>query len=331
MLAISRLVLSYDSSDMLINILLLVFGLVFLIIGGDFLVRGASSIALRLHISPLVVGLTIVAFGTSAPELLISIKSALSGSPDLTMGNVIGSNICNLALVLGITAIIGPISVKGDSIRIDWPMAMGSSTLLYLLVKEGIIDTYEGIIFISMLVFYTAYIIRKSRKETKAIMALEPGANEVEGINSSLWKDIAFIAIGCLGLFFGSDWFVGGAQDLAKEIGVSERVIGITVLALGTSLPELVTAIVAAVKKETDMALGNLMGSNIFNVLSILGITSVIKEIHVSDEIINNDMLPMLGITLIVFPMMLHNKKIGRIEGGILLALYMYYSYTVVT
>ncbi|MEL7003206.1 MAG: sodium:calcium antiporter, partial [Bacteroidota bacterium] len=155
---------------MLINIIILIVGLFVLILGGDFLVKGASSIALRSHISPLVVGLTIVAFGTSAPELLISIQSALDGSPDMTMGNVVGSNICNLALVLGVTALIGDIQVQSDSIKIDWPVTMGSSLLLYFIVKDdgAMINTYEGIIFVTLLIIYTVFIIRKSRKETMA-------------------------------------------------------------------------------------------------------------------------------------------------------------------
>ncbi|MDX1628466.1 MAG: sodium:calcium antiporter, partial [Fulvivirga sp.] len=160
---------------MLLNVLMLIVGLFVLILGGDFLVRGASSLALRAHISPLVVGLTVVAFGTSAPELLISINAALDGSPDMTMGNVVGSNICNLALVLGLTAVIGAIKVQADTIKIDWPMTMGSSLLLYFLVKEEepVISSAEGISFIILLIIYTVYIIRKSRKETKAIRALE--------------------------------------------------------------------------------------------------------------------------------------------------------------
>lgn len=316
---------------MIINILLLVVGLIILIIGGDFLVRGASSIALRVHISPLVVGLTIVAFGTSAPELLISVKSALAGSPDLTMGNVVGSNICNLALVLGITALIEPIKVQSDSIKIDWPVAMGSALLLYFLIQDGWITSTEGIIFISLLLAYTVYIVRRSRKETKAMRQIEEDAEMPDTPSRNIWRDVVFLAIGALGLYYGSEWFVGGAQELARYLGVSERVIGITVLALGTSLPELVTAIVASVKKETDLALGNLMGSNIFNVLSILGITSIITNIQVSDTIISHDMLPMLGITLLVLPMMLTGRTIGRIEGGILLFAYLFYTYTVVS
>ncbi|MTI22148.1 calcium/sodium antiporter [Fulvivirga sp. RKSG066] len=315
---------------MLLNILMLIVGLFVLILGGDFLVRGASSVALRAHISPMVVGLTIVAFGTSAPELLISVKAALDGSPDMTMGNVVGSNICNLALVLGVTAIIGSIRVQADTIKLDWPVTMGSALLLYFVVKEDdLISTYEGVIFIGLLIVYTFYIIRKSRKETKAIRALEEDL-DLPDESSKLWMDIVYIVGGCAGLYFGADWFVGGAKDLASFLGVSERVIGITVLALGTSLPELVTAIVASIKKETDLALGNLMGSNIFNVLSILGITSIIQNIHVSEEILEHDMVAMLGVTLIILPMMLYKRLMTRVSGIILLSIYVYYTYTVI-
>ena len=317
---------------MLLNIVMLIVGLFVLILGGDFLVRGASSIALRSHISPLVVGLTIVAFGTSAPELLISIKAALDGSPDMTMGNVVGSNICNLALVLGITALIGPISVQSDSIKIDWPVTMGSSLLLYFVVKEkeAVIDSFEGIVFLFLLIVYTVYIIRKSRKETKALRAAEETLDVPEASNN-LAKDLIYIAGGCAGLYFGADWFVGGAKEMASFLGVSERVIGITVLALGTSLPELVTAIVASIKKETDLALGNLMGSNIFNILSILGITIIIQDIHVSEIIVQQDMTVMLGITLLILPLMLYKRRMSRFAGVVLLVTYVIYTYTVIS
>lgn len=315
---------------MLLDIGLMIVGLVILVMGGDYLVRGASNIALRLHLSPLVVGLTIVAFGTSAPELLISLNAALSGSPDLTMGNVIGSNICNLALVLGTTAVICPIPVTGSSTKIDWPMAMGASLLLYFLALEGIIVWWEGLIFIAILVLYTVFIIRKSRSETKMARAIEQDLGGADASKGSVVKDYVFIGLGAAGLFFGADWFVGGAQSMARLLGVDERVIGLTVLALGTSLPELVTAIVAAVKKETDLALGNLLGSNIFNVLSILGITSIVKSIHVNEVIVNVDLLWMLGITLVVLPIMLTSSKIDRMEGFFLLTLYSLYIFLVV-
>jgi cation:H+ antiporter len=315
---------------MLFNIGLLIIGLFTLIMGGDFLVRGASSIALRLHMTPLVVGLTIVAFGTSAPELLISLSAALSGNPDLAMGNVVGSNICNLALVLGVTLLIGPVRVRADSIQIDWPVAMASSLLLFYVVKDHSLGIYEGILFVTTLLAYTIFIIRKSRKKMKAEIAKEKELDVDDVPSKSISKDIGIIVLGSIGLYFGAQWFVTGAKELALFLEVSQRVIGITIVALGTSLPELVTAIVASFKKETDLALGNLLGSNIFNVLSILGITSIIKEIHVSEIIHQVDMLWMLGITLLVLPLMLFQRKLARTEGVILLLIYVYYTYSVI-
>ncbi len=310
---------------MILTIALLVVGLVVLIAGGDYLVKGSSSIALRLHLSPLVVGLTIVAFGTSAPELLISIQAALRGSPDIAMGNVIGSNICNLALVLGITAIIYPVKVSSNSLKVDWPVTMGVSLLLYFFVREQLVDSYEGFLFIFILIVYLIVVIRKSRKDTKAAKLIIEDSEIPDGPSIQLWKDIAFIAIGCAGLYFGSEWFVGSVQDIARSFGISERVIGLTIVALGTSLPELATSIVASYKGQTDLALGNLMGSNIFNILSILGITSIIKEIEVSDQILKTDIWWMLIITLLVLPLMVSRRRVGRIDGSILIAVYLVY------
>ena len=313
------------------NLIFLFAGLFVLILGGDFLVKGSTNIALRLRISPLVVGLTIVAFGTSSPELLVSVKAALSGSPDLTMGNVIGSNICNLALVLGVTAMIRPIRVQSDSIKIDWPMTMGSSILLYFLVREGLLKSFEGILFISLLVAYTFFVIRKSRKENTELSFAQKRTLYLTSTWKHLARDIVLIVLGGFGLFYGSEWFLEGAKGLALFFGVSERVIGITVLALGTSLPELVTASIASFKNQTDLAIGNLMGSNIFNILSILGITSIIKEIEVSDVILNIDMIWMLSITLVILPMMVHKRQVGRWEGLVLLLIYSYYTFTVLS
>lgn len=314
---------------MLATLGILIFGLLILILGGELLVRGSTSIALKAKISPLVVGLTIVAFGTSAPELLISVNAALSGSPDMTMGNVVGSNICNLALVLGLTAVIGPINVNTDSIKIDWPVAMGSSLLLYFLLRAVTpsLSWMQGLLFILLLAAYTFFIVRKSRKETKAQM-VDP---DIPAASNNPVKDLFYILLGCLGLYFGAGWFVGAARDLALDLGVSERVIGITVLALGTSLPELVTAVVASVKGETDLAVGNLIGSNIFNILSILGITSMITKIEVSQEIINYDLIAMIIITLLILPLMLYKRRMGKLSGAILLLIYVYYTYSVVT
>ncbi len=318
---------------MLENILLLIAGLVVLIFGGELLVRGASRLALQLKISPLVVGLTIVAFGTSAPELFISIKSALAGSPDIAIGNVVGSNICNLTLILGLTAIVSPIPVGRNSIRIDWPMAMGGSILLYFWMLNNVIELYEGVILILLLVAYTIFIIRKSRSETNDAIAANIDLEVYPKHDSATLKqtvtDILLIIGGCLGLYFGSDWFVKGAIELAGYLGVSERVIGLTVVAVGTSLPEMVTSVMASLRKQIDVALGNLIGSNIFNIFSILGITALIQNVQVSEMIISTDMLWMMGITLLILPMMVSKKNIQRIEGVVLFLVYGVYTYTV--
>ncbi len=310
---------------MLLQISIFVASLTMMIIAGDFLVKGASRIAYQLHLSPLVVGLTIVAFGTSAPELFISLNSALKGSPDLALGNVIGSNICNLALVLGATALINPIKIQSNSIKIDWPVAMFSSLLLYVFISDLALTYWEGLIFLTILIIYIVFLIKNSRKNTMALRELEKETDIPAADKKHLWRNILFIMLGMAGLYFGSEWFVGSAKVLALDWGVSERAIGLSMVAFGTSVPELVTAVVASFKKETDLALGNLIGSNIFNILSILGITSLIKSIEVSQLILNVDMLWMLGVTFVILPMMISKKTMSRAEGGLLLASYVYY------
>lgn len=309
----------------MLQISIFVASLALMIIAGDFLVKGASRIAYQLHLSPLVVGLTIVAFGTSAPELFISLSSALKGSPDLALGNVIGSNICNLALVLGATALINPIKIQSNSIKIDWPVAMFSSLLLYFFISDLTLAYWEGLIFLSILIIYIVFLIKNSRKNTMALRELEKEVDIPAANKKHLWLNILYIMLGMAGLYFGSEWFVGSAKILALDWGVSERVIGLSMVAFGTSVPELVTAVVASFKKETDLALGNLIGSNIFNILSILGITSLIKSIEVSQIILTVDMLWMLGITFVILPMMISKKIMSRAEGGLLVASYVYY------
>ncbi len=319
----------------MLDILILAVGLAALILGGDFLVRGASNLALRLKISPLAVGLTIVAFGTSAPELLISVKSVLLGHEDLAMGNVVGSNICNLGLVLGVTALITPIGLERSTLRVDWPMTMFSSLLLYFIgsnhwFNNRRIDTWEGLFFVFLLCAFIFNSMVQSRKETKKKEASPDDDLEAPPSGSkAVVRDIFILCVGILGLYYGAEWFVLGAERVARSLGIDERVIGITMVALGTSLPELVTSVIAAMKKQTDLALGNLLGSNIFNILSILGITSVIKSIHVDPIIIDHDAKWMLGITLLLFPIMLFRKRFSKPEGVILLAYYGIYIYQV--
>ena len=308
---------------MLLNtILILVLGLATLIVGGEILVKGSSKLALRFNVSSLVVGLTVVAFGTSAPELLVSLNSALKGAPDFALGNVIGSNISNLALVLGTAALFGFIPIKKDSARRDWPVTLGASILLYIFAYNGMITSMEGTILVVLLVMYLGSLLYTTRKEQIKLDVEEPKDKlEKWGIT----KDLFQVGLGILCLYFGADWFIGGAEEIAVDLGVSQRVIGLTVLALGTSLPELFTSVIAARKGETDLALGNLLGSNIFNVLSIVGITSIIKPLSVNMDILHTDFPWMIGITVLILPLMIIRKRLGMPSGIILIASYLLY------
>lgn len=252
------------------------------------------------------------------------------GSSDFTMGNVIGSNICNLALIFGLTLLIRPMKINVDSIKIDWPVAMSVTILLYFLLLKGTIGYREGTLFLIILLIYTLFIIDQSRKSEAKNLEKNSQSEQKIKVNGNLWPQIMFLILGSLGLYYGSEWFVTGAKNMARVFGLSERVIGIMVLAVGTSLPELATSLVAAFKKESDLAIGNLIGSNIFNILFILGITSIITDIAVSEAILNVDMIWMLGVTLIILPLMAFNKKMGRITGVLLLSIYVFYTYIVI-
>lgn len=305
--------------------LFLILGLAALIYGGDTLVKGAVSIALKAKISPLVVGMTVVSFGTSAPELLVSLKAALSGHPDVSIGAVVGSNISNLGLVLGITVLVFPIVVNRDSLKIDWPMMMFSSLLFFFFARDGEIVFSEGLVFVSILVLFTIWLVVRSRKKGVALAA-EEEAEEL-GTEGSMIKDLGLVGLGMLGLYFGAEWLIDSVVSIAKSWGISEKLISVTVVAFGTSVPELVTSCVAAVKKETDISIGNLIGSNLFNLLAIIGITAIVHPIKVASSINQFDIYYMLGISLILFPFMLLGRKIGRIKGMLLLLAYLFYVY----
>ena len=303
--------------------LFLILGLVVLVVGGEFLVRGAVAIAYRYKLSPLVVGMTIVSFGTSAPELLVSLQAALIGAPDIAIGNVIGSNISNLALVLGITAMIFPMPVKDDTIKIDWPMMMGATVLFYLaIVFDNKLNWYEGLAFVVILVTFIVWLIRKSRTENKE----EEKIMQKEEATSMLYP-ILLVIVGCVGLALGANWLLEGAKKVAVNIGMSEHVIGVTIIAFGTSVPELTTSCIAAFRKQTDISLGNLIGSNLFNILAILGITGMVKEIKISAEVFNYDIFWLLGLSLFILPLVLLQKRISRIGGVMLFVIYISYLY----
>ena len=306
--------------------LILVLGLATLIIGGEFLVKGAVGIAKKFHISSLVIGMTVISFGTSAPELIVSIKAALSNNPEIAIGNVIGSNIANIALVLGITVLIFPIVVDRNSKVLDWPMMMFASILFYLFAYDNIIQFWEGAILFGILISFTSYLIINSRKKTKQAIANTTEVTDEEAVAPKHFGlSLLYVGLGFVGLFFGAEWLLQSAIQIATDFGMSKSVIGITIVAFGTSVPELVTSSVAAFKKETDISIGNLIGSNIFNIMAVIGITAMVKPINVEENIINSDMIWMLAIALLLLPLMLIGKKLNRFKGLMLFATYIIY------
>ena len=303
------------------TISLLIFGLTVLIIGGNLLLKAAVSISLRFGIPKLLIGMTVVSLATSAPELIVSIKSALKGSPDLAISNVLGSNIANLGLVLGITILFSPISISKSVYRKEWPIMMFSAIYFLIVIVDGTISKIEGGILVCFLVMTISALIKLRDK------------SEVELENSnedSLFKSLFILFFGGLFLYYGSEWFIDGAIMLANSFGISERIIGITVVSVGTSIPELVTSLVAVFNKEKSISLGNLLGSNIFNVFAVLGITSLVTPLTVLDQsIIKYDIYVMLFFAAIILPLIFFPKKLvlGRKEGIIILLFYTLYVY----
>lgn len=309
------------------NYLLIGIGLVLLILGGNWLLKAAVGFSLRLKIPKIIIGMTVVSFATSAPELIVSIKSALNGHTDLALGNVIGSNIANLGLVLGITILISTIKVEKSFYKIDWPVMMITSILLYLVIAfDGVIQAYEGAILFSLLIVFLVYLLRFQKN---AVVDEMPEDDK----ELPLYKDILFISLGGVALWSGSELLVQSAVDLAMDLGVSTRIIGVTIISIGTSIPELAASIIAVIKKEKAISIGNLLGSNIFNILAVLGITSMITPLGVSDQgLLTNDMFWMLGFALLIFPLVFISKKmqLGKKEGIILLTLYGIFIYQMI-
>lgn len=305
------------------NIIYLLMGFVLLVAGAEFLVRGAARAALTIGISPLVVGLTVVAFGTSAPELAVSMVSTFTGDGDLALGNVIGSNIFNILVILGISALIIPLVVHQQLVRFDVPFMIAISFLLLLLGIDGRVGRWDGLLLSSLLVAYTVFLIIKSRKEGKEIADEyedEFGTKE----DNVWWKNLLWIVVGMGGLVLGSKWLVDSAVDIATHFGVSELVIGLTIVATGTSLPEVATSVVAAVKGERDIAVGNAVGSNIFNILSVIGISSLISPagIAVSKAALTFDIPVMIGVAVACLPIFFTKYCITRLNGAFFILYY---------
>ncbi len=310
-----------------LNIVFLLVGLFLLIKGADFFVSGSSSIAKKLKISPLIIGLTIVAFGTSAPELSVSISSALSGSADIAVGNVIGSNIFNLLMVLGVSAVMAPIVIKPSMLRKEFPFLLMLSVILLAMSFDvalnksdlNFITRGEGIILVILFILYIYIIIRSAKKEHAAEVDSEESA--VEEISMPIWKAILLFLFGLGLIVFGGECVTSTSKYLAMSMGMSETLVGLTIVALGTSLPELVTSIVAAKKGENELALGNVIGSNIFNFVAILGITAIVRPLGINSLSLI-DMVIMTLITFITFIFASTKNSISRKEGFTLLVLY---------
>lgn len=305
-------------------LLFLVLGLIALFIGAEGLIRGSSTLALRIGITPLVVGLTVVAFGTSTPELVVSLKAALIGNSSISLGNVVGSNISNIALILGISAIIKPLDVHANVIRREIPIMIGLSVLLIVLLIDGELSLVDGMIFVFGIITYAVVNVAMARKEKNIKVEQE----FKEGLKTKLGVSVSIIFIvGGLGLMIlGANLFVTSSISIAKAIGVSDAIIGLTIVAIGTSLPELITSIVASYKNESDIAIGNVVGSNIFNILGILGITAIVMPLNTAG-ISYIDFGVMLFTAMLLLPLSKTGFRISRIEGIALLTGYIIYIY----
>ena len=301
------------------NFLFIIAGLVLLILGGNWLLKAAVALSLKLNIPKIVIGMTVVSFATSAPELIVSLKAALNGAPDLALGNVIGSNIANLGFVLGITLLFGAMEIQKSFYKTDWPVMMLATVLLYFfLAGDQVIVRYEGIILFSLLVLFLMYLLRFQKA------TLEEDLPEDEDA-LSLFYMLFYLVIGGVGLWAGSELLVKGAKAMAEDFGVSQRIIAVTVVSVGTSIPELSASIIAVIKKEKAISLGNLIGSNIFNILAVLGITSIVTPVAVSDlGLLSNDIFWMLGISFLTLPFVFLPKRfqLNWKHGIVLLVLY---------
>ncbi|MAR39926.1 MAG: hypothetical protein CMD22_04525 [Flavobacteriales bacterium] len=314
------------------NILFLL-SFVMLFFGGEFLVKSSVSLALRMRISTLVVGMTVVSFATSAPELFVSIKSALDGITDITFGNIIGSNIANITLVLGLTALVFQIKITKQTYLLNYPVMLLTCVFLgfALFFFKGI-GIWGGVIFVLFLIVFSFTLIKQSRNENKKLSE-EAKIDYEKATKTSLILSVFHMIVGILLLAFGSEFLVNGVQNTAELFSISERVISVSVVALGTSIPELATSLVAAFRKEANLAVGNLIGSNIFNVLAVLGITSIITPVHLKDVSIIDDYIWMMSSILLLgmFIYLLSRKVLTRIEGFFMLLFYVVFMFYLLT
>ena len=301
----------------------LVLGLGVLTLGAEALVRGASRLAAMAGISSLVIGLTIVAFGTSAPEMVVSVKAGLAGNADISLGNVVGSNIFNVLLILGACAVLAPLMVARQLVRLEVPIMIGASALLWVLALGGRLGFVHGLVLFALIVTYTVWTIRRSRREVAAERRESAEAPPVVTA-AAVGRSVLYVAAGLALLVLGAGWFVDGSVALARVLGVSDLVIGLTIVAAGTSMPELATSVVATLRGERDIAIGNIVGSNIFNVLAILGVAGVISPggLTVSSALLAFDIPVMTAVAVACLPIFWTGYSIARLEGMLFLAAY---------
>jgi cation:H+ antiporter len=313
----------------MITIGFLLGGLVILILGADLLLRGATRLAAAMGISPLAIGLTIVALGTASPEIAVSLQASINGQADLTLGNVLGSNIFNILFILGITAMVAPIVIAEQLIRMDAPIMLAASLLVLGLSVDGRIGVLDSLILLAGLIGYTVFELRQSRAESKKVQDeyAEEYAEQQPRTARNVAINIVFILAGLVMLAVGSRWLVDSAVAIARALQVSELVIGLTIIAVGTSLPEVITSVIAALKKESDIAVGNAVGSNIYNLLGVLGTGALLAPdgISVSVRVLQFDMLVMIFVALVSLPIFYIDNRISRLEGGLLLSYYLFY------
>ncbi len=316
--------------SMLLPTVWLIAGMVGLVFGGEFLVRGASGLAAAARISPLVIGLTVVAFGTSAPELAVAVKASFAGQGDIALGNVVGSNIFNVLFILGISALIAPLLVSSQLIRIDVPLMVAASFAMLAVSADGSIGRVDGILLFGTLLVYVVWSVRQSRREQTAIQeeyAQEFGGPPPSGLKAML-AQIGLLIIGLLLLAVGANWLVEGAVDIARYLGMSELLIGLTIIAVGTSLPEVAASIVASLRGERDIAVGNVVGSNLFNILCVMGLSSIVSPagIPVPEEALYFDLPVMVAVAVGCLPIFCTGHLIARWEGGLFFAYYIAYT-----
>lgn len=316
-------------SDLFLVVVSLIGGLVLLVGGGELLVRGASQLSLALHVSPLVVGLTVVAFGTSSPELAVSLESAFLGNADIAIGNIVGSNIFNVLFILGLSSLIIPLAVSSKLVQRDVPVMILASLLVLVVAWDGYVGRWEGLLLFAGILAYTAYCIRESRQEPPQVVEEFGHAWPAKGGRKrQVVLQLVMVAIGLSLLVAGAKLFVAGSVSIANRLGVSDLVIGVTVVAIGTSLPEVMTSIVAAIRGERDIAVGNVVGSNIFNILGVLGLSSAIsrESIEVSSVALSFDVPVMIGVAMACLPIFFTGHLISRWEGVLFLLLYATYT-----